>query len=552
VSDDVISIQWVPPEYLEENDFNPNVMAEAEFEAMKAEMKEDPAKFWINNQIRVTPREAYHGDPDQPFDRFVIIDGAHRWRGAMHLNLDKVPIFIRLLNRAQARRECFRINRQRGTIDPLKVAEMYRIDLEEGSTQAKIAEDYGVSESTVSYALGITKLPESILGFYRSPEAVFAKYKKLEWETMVEGHVNSKVLEAIDSYIEAEGVDPSDEEVADMEEAIREHAERWPRYDRPDMEPGRPLGKSHLELLGTLPTEELQISFALRIMSGDESLRRLEDQAGRVKEEYEKNEFLENARELARIKTCPECGKRIKKARETDGEILVACSEYNFEAHWWNVKTTREEYDEAKRALEVKKKEPGDEEKKEPLVKLWFKHTLEPEVIDETLGGFALEFIRGFESVSHVGVRGVINGRPIEFKFEGERAHRVFSVSFSPELEEPDYNERTRVLGSMFAYNNPYFEDVLRGADAWPHEKLYFTYKSGDWKKGPYHTRFEIGHEHERHAEELIRALQVFLSNRYVAGAPGILPLRMVGGSTELAREFIEYFEKKKAEKEET
>ena len=316
------------------------------------------------------------------------------------------------------------------------------------------------------------------------------------------------------------------------------------------MEPGRRLGKSHLELLGTLPTEEIQISFALRIMAGDDSLRRLEDQARRVKEDHEKNVFLEDARELARIKTCPECGKEIVRAQETRGEISVSCSEYNFDAHWWDVRTTREEYDEAKRALEGKKLEPGDEKKKELLVKLWFKHALEAEVIDGALGAFAREFIQSFESVNSVHIIGAVKGRPVNFRFEGERANRVFSLKFAPELEEPDYNERSRILGSMFAYNNPYFEPVLRGSYAWPHECLYFTYKPGDWKKGPYKTRFELGHEHEGHAEELIRALQVFLSNRYVAGAPGILPLRMVGGSMELAREFIEYFEKEKAEKE--
>ena len=282
MSDDVISIQWVPPEYLEENDFNPNVMDQDKFEAMKAEMKEDPAKFWINNQIRVTPRESYFENPDEAYDRFVIIDGAHRWRGAMHLHFKKVPIFIRLLNRAQARRECFRINRQRGTIDPVKEAEMYLLDKGEGVSQDDIARDYGVSKTTVSRAIAITELPARVLGFYRSPEAVFAKYKKLEWENMVADHVNEKILEAVGSYIEAEGVDPSDEEVADMEDAIREHAEKW-GYERPALEPDRRLGKSHLELLGTLPTEELQISFALRIMSGDDSLRRLEDQARRKK-----------------------------------------------------------------------------------------------------------------------------------------------------------------------------------------------------------------------------------------------------------------------------
>ena len=542
MSDDVISIQWVAPEYLEENDFNPNVMGEAEFEAMKAEMKEDPAKFWKNNQIRVTPREAYYEDPEEAFDRFVVIDGAHRLRAGLHLLLSKVPIFIVLLNRAQARRECFRINRQRGTMDPLKVGEMYLLDAEEGVSHADIARDYGVSKSEVTRAIGFTTLPESILGFYRSPEAVFEKYRRLEWERGIDEAVNEGVLMAVNSYIEAEGAEPTEEEAEDMEGAIREQIKNGARWEPPNLAPSRRLGKSHLALIGRLPTEELQISFALRIMSGDDSLRRLEDQANRKIQKYEKEVFLNEARELARMKVCPECGKEPVRAQETRGEISVSCSEYNFDAHWWDVRTTREEYDEAKLALE--KKAPGPEGKKEPLVKLWFKHALEAEVIDEALGEVALDFIQGFQSVSHVGIRGVIKGRPVEFRFEGERSNRVFSISFAPELEEPDYNERTRVLGPMFAYNNEYFEPVLRGADAWPHEKLYFIYKSGDWKKGPYKTRFEIGHEHEGHAEELIRALQVFLSNRYVAGAPGILPLRMVGGSMELAREFIEYFEK--------
>ena len=69
MTSDIQDFQWIDPEYLEENPFNPNVMAEDKYEAMKEDMKRDPKTFFISNMIRVTPKDAYYEDPDQPFDR---------------------------------------------------------------------------------------------------------------------------------------------------------------------------------------------------------------------------------------------------------------------------------------------------------------------------------------------------------------------------------------------------------------------------------------------------------------------------------------------------
>jgi len=540
VTSDIQDFQWVDPEYLEANPFNPNVMADREYEAMKENMEKDPKTFFINNKIQVTPKDAYYEDPDQPFNRFIIVDGFHKWKSATELGLDEVPIIIRNLNKTQVRRECFRINRQRGRIDPLKEGLMYVLDIEEGFTQEDIARDYGVAQSQVSRSLALTRLPESVLSFYRTPEIAFSKYRTLEWEKMIEDHVNDKVLESIDSHLQATGSAPSDEEVADMEEGIRGEALEW--FDRPSMEPSRTLTRSHLEIIEPLPTEELQIYLALRVMDSDRTVRSTEELAGRLKRDYEKEQFLEKARELAQMKKCPECGDPIKRAKEVRGEILVSCSEYDYGAHWWPVTMKPEDYIDTRDQKETDDKGPGETA---PRVKLWFKMPLNTEDIDEALGVFALNLSRGFESATHIYIQGELNGIPATLNFEGDRGNRVFRVEYAPEIEEPDYGD---VLGPMFAYNNERFEAVLRGSFAWPRERLNFSYKPGDWKTGPYNTRVEVGEEHTAHASKLLEDLEVFLVD-LDKGKVGPLPSRTVGGPLELAREFVEFYERKKAEK---
>ena len=182
MTSDIQGFQWVDPEYLEPNPFNPNVMAELEYEAMKEDMKGDAQAFFINNLIRVTPKDAYYEDPDQPFDRFIIVDGFHKWKASTELGLKKVPIIIENLTRAQARRRCYKINRQRGRMNPVKEGYMFKLDIEAGFSQEDIARDYGVAQSQVSRSLALTRLPESVLSFYREPEITFSKYRALEWE----------------------------------------------------------------------------------------------------------------------------------------------------------------------------------------------------------------------------------------------------------------------------------------------------------------------------------------------------------------------------------
>ncbi len=57
-----------------------------------------------------------------------------------------------------------------------------------------------------------------------------------------------------------------------------------------------------------------------------------------------------------------------------------------------------------------------------------------------------------------------------------------------------------------------------------------------------------MGGEHTAHAEELLEALEVFLVN-LAGGKVGPLPSTTSGGPLELAREFVEFYERKKAEK---
>jgi len=159
-------IKFIPVEKIEPNRFNPNVMDDEAFEALKRDMTFS-GPYGID-PILVSPKKTFYNDPKAPEDVYVIIDGEHRWRAAKELGWKDIRCDIRMMPEEIARIVNYRRNRERGNLDPFKEALLFKSDIERGKTQAQIARAYLIDRSTVSRRLSLLKLSDEVLKKVRS------------------------------------------------------------------------------------------------------------------------------------------------------------------------------------------------------------------------------------------------------------------------------------------------------------------------------------------------------------------------------------------------
>ena len=170
-----MSVIRVPVDHLEENNWNPNVMDPEKFEALKVDVVAGNY-----NPIVVTSKEAFHGDPALPYNRYVIVDGAHRWRAAVEVGLETIDIEEKELTEAEAKAYNYRKNWERGSMDPLKEAALFQSEVDLELTQEDIATKYHRSRPYVANRLRLLNVSESVRAIYRDPEEGFKAVKKEE------------------------------------------------------------------------------------------------------------------------------------------------------------------------------------------------------------------------------------------------------------------------------------------------------------------------------------------------------------------------------------
>ncbi len=101
--------------------------------------------------------------PSKDDDRFTIIVGERRWRAAQKIGLQKIPVIIRNLNRAQQLEASLIENLQREDLNPLEIANAYQKMMEElGYTQQETADKVGKDRASVANYLRLLKLPEEV------------------------------------------------------------------------------------------------------------------------------------------------------------------------------------------------------------------------------------------------------------------------------------------------------------------------------------------------------------------------------------------------------
>jgi ParB/RepB/Spo0J family partition protein len=278
------TIQNISLKRLQPNKWNPNVMQETEFKALKEDMKtHEPEEI---DSLLVSPYLTFYPCEDTEENRklyaenpiYVIVDGEHRWNAAIELEWSDIPCEVRELSEEEAKGICYRKNKDRGSIDPFKEAALFKTELELLS-QKEIAEKYLVDPSTVSHRLSLLKLV---------PEVI-------------------------------------------------KQIEKLPRGT---------ITTSHLEPIATLPEAE-QKKFALVQPYNKEqtkSVQEIAEAVKRTKAELVEKEALAKALKTAKFKECPKCKAPAGEIYHK-GLPWVRCSKTSYDPeHAWNLDTGEPSY----------------------------------------------------------------------------------------------------------------------------------------------------------------------------------------------------------------
>lgn len=317
----------LPVDKIEPNKYNPNIMPENLYDSLKQSVKEkeyDP--------IIVAPKDVFYGDSQLPRDEYVIIDGEHRWKAAKELKQKNIVAEIRDTGEKEARAVSYQRNRERGTIDPIKEAQLFKLELDEGMMQKEVAEKYHVSASQVSERLRLLQLDEQTVKAYQKPK---------------EYVLEKKVKEYAEDLKEFEDLKKEYQEdyVIDEEQLKVWEEENKPEEPTPEkVEPAGELTPSHLEILASIEDEEYRASLRDDILEQGLSVRRTEEIATRIKNEIEKKKELAQIVAKAKRPVCPKCGGEPSEY-STYNKDSIRCSDC---WNWWDSSISEEEVQQKK------------------------------------------------------------------------------------------------------------------------------------------------------------------------------------------------------------
>ncbi|EHQ8829090.1 ParB-like nuclease domain-containing protein, partial [Enterococcus faecalis] len=134
----VLNVKLVPLTKIIANDYNPNKVAPPEMDLLELSIIEDGY---------TQPLVCYY---DGNFDRYILIDGFHRYRVAKErLSLSEVPVTV--INRSLENRiaSTIRHNRARGTHEVGKMEVVVKNLVDKGWNDTKIAKKLGMDMEEV-------------------------------------------------------------------------------------------------------------------------------------------------------------------------------------------------------------------------------------------------------------------------------------------------------------------------------------------------------------------------------------------------------------------
>jgi ParB/RepB/Spo0J family partition protein len=376
----------LPVSSLEPNKFNPNVMSPEEMESLKQDMKRSGPKHELRiDDLVVSPKNIFYNNPDFPSDIYVIVDGEHRWKNAVELEWPTIPCVIRMMGEQMARWYNYRKNKERGHLDPIKEAELFKSEIDQGFKQDQIARGYNISRSYVASRLGLIQLDEKVKEMHQKPEEVYKKDKLAEFQ---EAHNEwEQETEDESTYVQySEPEEPTEEELV----------------------PRGTISPSHLEAISSLPQEH-QVKLAKEILDQDLTVRTTERRVKQIKKDLAEQKRFREALEKAKRPKCPKCGSA-PKGFSYQGEHLFTCSSAMCYTVWEYMKT-QEEVDAERKAEKEKRKSEADQDRIDKMKKgrenPRFIRTKEtPEELHALTAPWILQKVLQFTEVSSVNISG--------------------------------------------------------------------------------------------------------------------------------------------------
>jgi ParB/RepB/Spo0J family partition protein len=147
-------VQMRPTKELQFAPWNVNVMGQAEFEALRNDMR-------ANGPASIDPLLC-----GTIGDKLVVVNGNHRLKIAMELGWDQVPVIVDggIKDEVEARRVSYIKNAERGQIDPFKEAAMFEwfVTVQKW-THEQVAKAFNVDRTTVTKRLSLKQLDESAI-----------------------------------------------------------------------------------------------------------------------------------------------------------------------------------------------------------------------------------------------------------------------------------------------------------------------------------------------------------------------------------------------------
>lgn len=140
-------IKMVETELLKPNSYNPNIMTDEQFNSLVDDFKEN----------------GFVGQPIIITDNNEIIDGEHRWKCALHLGYEKVPVVV-FNPKDEDHKKILTIgwNKKRGEMSPLKLAGLIS-ELNQRYTLEELSSKLGFSANQLKDTLAMTQITKEFM-----------------------------------------------------------------------------------------------------------------------------------------------------------------------------------------------------------------------------------------------------------------------------------------------------------------------------------------------------------------------------------------------------
>jgi len=139
----------IPINLIIPNDFNPNEMLDSNYSTLK----DDIYRNGLTYPIVVRP--LHNG-------KFEIVDGFHRWKACKELGWSDIPCSIEKISREVAQIRNYRLNKERGNLNPFKEAQLFLEFVEKGFSYSQIGEKFGVDKTHVAHRLDLLSIDETL------------------------------------------------------------------------------------------------------------------------------------------------------------------------------------------------------------------------------------------------------------------------------------------------------------------------------------------------------------------------------------------------------